>query len=91
MFKKNIFVYLFFLLFIKFILFSYSSIFSPKKFAPYVFKNKMSKEFIEEVDIGEIVGVSVNFFLNELHQHTHYFLLGGNLLVYLFGDILLGS
>lgn len=55
--------------------------FSPKKFAPYVFKNKMSKEFIEEVDIGEIVGVSVNFFLNELHQHTHYFLLGGNLLV----------
>jgi hypothetical protein len=33
--------------------------------------------------LERIVGVSVNFFLNELHQHTCSFLLGGNLLLYL--------
>ena len=41
--------------------------------------------------LERIVGVSVNSLLNELHHHTCYFLLGGNLLIYFFGDILLGS
>lgn len=87
-FTKTFYVYLFFLVFIKFIF--YYIIFPFKSCHHMYLEIKCQKNSMRRWILERIVGVSVNSFLNELYQHTCYFLLVGNLLVFLFVDILLG-